>query len=148
MTKHRQLLTSFNQDWKTPKAIYEGLNKEFNFDFDPCPDNPKFDGLKIEWGKSNFVNPPYKTKVQDAFVEKAFEEWKKGKTVVLLIPVRTASQRWQNFILNEKYRENVEIRFLPKRMKFDNPDGESKNHATFDSAVIILKGGIFSNDSI
>lgn len=140
MTKHKQLLTSLNQNWKTPKAIYDGLNKEFNFDFDPCPVNPDFDGLEVEWGNSNFVNPPYKTKIQDAFVEKAFEEWKKGKTVVLLIPVRTASRRWQNFILKEEFKEKVEIRFLPKRMRFDTENGPSKNCATFDSAVIILRG--------
>lgn len=144
MTNHRQLLTSLNQDWRTPKKIYEELNKEFNFDFDPCPENPDFNGLEVEWGKSNFLNPPYKTKIQDAFVAKAFEEWKKGKTVILLIPVRTASRRWQNFILNEKYRENVDIRFLPKRLKFDNPKrpGEKPNHATFDSAVIVLRGEV------
>jgi hypothetical protein len=34
----------------------------------------------------------------------------------------------------------VEIRFLPKRMRFNNGEEVSKNVATFDSAVIILKG--------
>ena len=133
---HKAMLTSLNQDWRTPKEIYEELNKEFKFDYDPCPPAFRkgfFDGILNDWGKSNFVNPPYKTKIQDAFVKKAFEEWKKGKTVVLLIPVRTASRRWQNYILKEK---GVEIRFLPKRMKFSN----SSNVAPFDSAVIVLRG--------
>ncbi len=40
-------------DWQTPKAVYDELDKEFHFDFDPCPHNPTFDGLAIEWGKSN-----------------------------------------------------------------------------------------------
>ncbi len=137
MTKHKQLLTSLNQDWRTPKDIYEGLNKEFKFDFDPCPNNPKFDGLEIEWGKRNFINPPYTTKIQNAFVKKAFEEMKKGKLSVLLIPVRTSSIRWQTYIIDKK---GVDIRFVPKRLRFINKGKISKNVATFCSAVVIFKG--------
>ena len=36
--------------WATPEWLYEQLNSEFNFDFDPCPINATFDGLKLEWG--------------------------------------------------------------------------------------------------
>jgi len=39
-----------NDDWATPKKLYDELNNEFNFDFDPCPLNAKFDGLACEWG--------------------------------------------------------------------------------------------------
>ena len=45
--------------WRTPKAFKAELDKEFRFDFDSCPPNPAFDGLSIEWGERNFVNPPY-----------------------------------------------------------------------------------------
>lgn len=134
---HKAMMTSLNQDWRTPQEIYDGLNKEFNFDFDPCPNKPNFNGLEIEWGNSNFINPPYKTKIQDAFVKKAFEESKKGKICVLLIPVRTASKRWQNFILNNPF---AEIRFMPKRFKFSS----SSNSAPFDSAVIIFHSQVNS----
>lgn len=82
--------------WLTPPGIYEALNKEFNFDFDPCP-YPlpvDFDGLTCEWGQSNYVNPPFgsiihegKKKGPTAWVRKAIEENKKGKTVVLVYPV-------------------------------------------------------------
>lgn len=41
---------SERMNWKTPKAFYQALNAEFNFDFDPCPPSPKQDGLSIEWG--------------------------------------------------------------------------------------------------
>ena len=82
--------------WLTPPEIYEPLQKEFNFDFDPCP-YPKpesFDGLTSEWGKSNYVNPPFgsiihqgKKKGPTAWARKAIEEYKKGKSIVLVYPI-------------------------------------------------------------
>lgn len=51
--KNRNLDHSDN--WATPKAFYDKLNAEFNFDFDPCPYTeeeitPDKDGLLIDWG--------------------------------------------------------------------------------------------------
>lgn len=37
-------------NWKTPKTVYQILDAEFGFDFDPCPSDPDFDGLAIDWG--------------------------------------------------------------------------------------------------
>ena len=42
--------SSLRMDWKTPKAVYQVLDAEFGFDFDPCPPKPTFDGLAINWG--------------------------------------------------------------------------------------------------
>ena len=62
---------SHSDNWETPKELYNSLNAEFDFDFDPCPINCKsFDGLEIDWGKSNFVNPPYSQKLKELFVKK------------------------------------------------------------------------------
>ena len=62
-----------DDNYATPPEFYEELNKRFNFDFDPCPYNPDFNGLEIEWGKCNFVNPPYnKLKL---WIKKSYEEW-------------------------------------------------------------------------
>lgn len=82
--------------WLTPPALYEKLNAEFSFDFDPCP-HPLpvgFDGLTCEWGRSNYVNPPFgsilhegKKKGPTAWVRKAIIEQQKGKLVVLVYPV-------------------------------------------------------------
>jgi hypothetical protein len=36
--------------WETPEYLYRELDKEFQFDFDPCPLNATFDGISIEWG--------------------------------------------------------------------------------------------------
>jgi|26BtaG_2_1085354.scaffolds.fasta_scaffold03248_9 hypothetical protein len=74
-------------DYKTDKwlmNIFEGW-------FDPCPINPSFDGLKIEWQKKTFVNPPYSNPLP--WVEKAIEENKKGNVVVLLLKLDT-STKW------------------------------------------------------
>jgi len=88
--------------WLTPPELYAELDAEFHFDFDPCP-YPRpdgFDGLTCEWGRSNYVNPPFgsiwhqgpndhrpKKKGPTAWIRKAIEEHAKGKTVVLVYPV-------------------------------------------------------------
>lgn len=88
--------------WLTPPSVYEVLNAEFSFSFDPCPyPLPEgFDGLTCDWGRSNYVNPPFgsilhkgpddkrpKKKGPTAWVRKALSEWRKGKRVVLVYPV-------------------------------------------------------------
>ena len=82
--------------WLTPPELMEKLQAEFDFTFDPCPyPRPEgFDGLQMEWGISNYVNPPFggymeKTKKigPTAWTRKAIEESKKGKKVVFVYPV-------------------------------------------------------------
>jgi hypothetical protein len=82
--------------WLTPPAMYEVLNAEFGFDFDPCPyPRPEgFDGLIVPWGESNYVNPPFgtiihqgKKKGPTAWVRKAITEHQEGKSVVLVYPI-------------------------------------------------------------
>lgn len=124
--KNRNLDHSDN--WATPAYFYDKLNEEFNFDFDPCPYNTgelDFDGTKIEWGNSNFINPPYSQKLKEAFVQKAIQEAKKGKLCVLLLPVSTSTKLFHNLIKpNAK-----EIRFVERRIKFIgiNSKGEYVN---------------------
>jgi len=87
-----------NHYWLTPPDLFEQLNLEFDFDFDPCP-FPKpeyFDGLKCDWGESNYVNPPFgsytdetdnKKKGPTAWANKAIKEFEKGKRVVFVYPI-------------------------------------------------------------
>ena len=92
-------------DWGTPSYIYDELNNEFNFDFDPCPlqhNIEDWNGLEVEWGSCNFVNPPYSRKLKEAFVKKSIEESKKGKTCVLLLPVSTSTILFHEHILPKK----------------------------------------------
>ena len=104
--------------WLTPPALLAELSAEFGpFDFDPCP-YPKpdnFDGLTCEWGQCNYVNPPFgsivhqgKKKGPTAWVRKSIEEWRKGKTVVLVYPV----DKWILLILQTLLGENAKVRNL------------------------------------
>ena len=81
--------------WLTPPEVYNQLNAEFHFDFDPCPSPDDsilaFDGLGTEWGKMSYVNPPFRRKdgSPTAWAKKAIEENKLGKGSVLLLPTQS-----------------------------------------------------------
>ena len=112
-----------DDNYATPPHFYKVLNDKYNFDFDPCPYNEseiKVDGLKIEWGKSNFINPPYSQKLKEEFVIKGIEESKKGKLCVFLIPVSTSTKLFHNYI-----KPNAKsIDFVKGRIKFGKIDKE------------------------
>ena len=128
MNKQSVHFMNMRTDWQTPDAVYDVLNEEFKFDFDPCPTRHQFDGLKCEWGNSNFVNPPYGRAIGH-WLAKGFLEWKKGKTVVFLIPSRTDTRWWHDYCMNA-----TEIRFIKGRLKFKG----ATNSAPFPSAVIVF----------
>ncbi len=82
--------------WLTPPDLYKRLDDEFKFDFDPCPYPlpDEFNGLELEWGKSNYVNPPFGSFMQNgkkkgvtAWARKAIKEHQKGKKVVMVFPI-------------------------------------------------------------
>lgn len=154
--KNRHLNHSDN--WETPKDFYKKLNDEFNFDFDPCPImyeevTPDKDGLLIEWGERNYINPPYSRKLKEAFIKKAIQESKKGKLCVMLLPVSTSTAIFHDYIKpNAK-----EIRFVKGRLAFagvndkgqfvnwhnssiDPPDDAIfvKNSGMHDSMIVIF----------
>ena len=54
-------------DWKTPDWFYNYLDNIYYFDFDPCPYQADFDGLSMDWGGVNFINPPYSRKTKRSF---------------------------------------------------------------------------------
>ena len=124
--------------WETPNWLYKQLDDEFHFDFDPCPLHADFDGLAIDWGKCNFVNPPYNRFDKPKFIKKAFEEWRKGKTCVLLIPAYTGTADFHDYIL-----PHAEIRYLRGRVAFKGYNSKGiyseKNKGRADSMVVIFK---------
>ena len=138
--KNRNL--EHKDDWKTPNDLYMQLDKEFNFDFDPCPymhSKEKWDGLKINWGQRNFVNPPYSRKLKEAFVKKAIKESKKNKLCVLLLPVSTSTVLFHDFILPNK----KEIRFIRGRVKFEGYNTKNeyvRNKVGMHDSMIVVFG--------
>ena len=138
---NKALFSSNSDEWATPQNIFDSLDAEFNFNLDPCAttENHKctnyftidMDGLKQKWaGYRVFCNPPYSN--ISAWVEKAFRETRNDNTlVVLLIPARTDTKYFHDFIY-----QRAEIRFIKGRLKF----GESKNSAPFPSMLVIFRG--------
>lgn len=134
--KNRNLTHSDN--WSTPAAFYKVLDKEFQFDHDPCPLNGG-GGLDGDWGERNYINPPYSRSLKEAFVKKAIEQSQKGKLCVMLLPVSTSTALFHDFIKpNAK-----EIRFIRGRIRFlgTNTKGEyvTNKAPMHDSMLVIFR---------
>ena len=80
--------------------------------YDPCPlnDNPPIDGLETDWKDKTYVNPPYSNPLK--WIEKAIEEAKKGKRIVMLLRVDT-STKWFMKLVEAKAR----FMFINGRLK-------------------------------
>ena len=127
--------------WSTPNDFFDKLNDEFHFTLDPCSthENAKCykhfteeeNGLLQDWGNEVvFCNPPYGRQIK-YWVKKAYEESQKDNTtVVMLIPARTDTVYFHEYIYHK-----AEIRFIKGRLKF----GNAKNSAPFPSMVVIFK---------
>jgi len=140
---NKGLMTSNTDEWATPQAFFDELNKEFNFTLDPCStkENHKCnkyytkedDGLSKDWrNEIVFCNPPYGREI-GKWVEKAFmtNQLNMGDNpIVMLLPARTDTKYFHEYIYNK-----AEIRFIKGRLKF----GDSKNSAPFPSMIVIFK---------
>ncbi len=127
LTSHKLLDVIFNY----MDAI--GVKHNNKFELDTCCSQTNIpaynyciegetDGLTCEWDELNYCNPPFD--VCQKWVKKAFLEWHKGKTTVLLIPARTETAYWHDYILfdGEDNRAGVYIKFLRKGYGFLNPE--------------------------
>ena len=137
------LFSSKTGEWATPQDFFDKLNWRFGqFTLDPCATihNTKCEnfyteaenGLVKDWGGENvFVNPPYGRGIEQ-WIAKAYRESRKENTrVVMLIPARTDTRYWHDYVMKAK-----EIHFVKGRLKF----GDSKNSAPFPSAVVVFEG--------
>ncbi len=134
------LFSSNSDEWETPQKVFDDLNEEFHFNLDPCStdENCKCffhftkeqNGLNQPWGGWRvFCNPPYSE--IEKWVAKAFYEGHQdGTIVVLLIPARTDTRYFHDYILNRS-----EIRFIKGRLRFSDSD-----NAPFPSMVVIFRG--------
>lgn len=143
MAINKGMFTSDKQDWRTPQYLFDELNREFKFacdlfanDENALCDNyftKERSALCNEWFDCNFANPPYDTKIQNEAFRIAHHcaEYQ-NKTTVMLVPARTDTKRFHDYVFNYSY----EVRFIKGRLKFS----DSKNPAPFPSCIIIFKG--------
>lgn len=135
------VFSSQTDEWETPQSLFDELNTEFHFDLDPCAtdENHKCaeyytkadDGLAKNWGgRSVYCNPPYGRQI-GKWVRKAYEEAQNpGTTVVLLVPARTDTKWFHDYIYGK-----TEIRFIRGRVRF----GDSKHGAPFPSMIVVWR---------
>ena len=138
------MLSSKDMDWETPQDFFDELNKEFHFTLDPCATKTtakcekyftkEDNGLRQDWGGYTvFCNPPYGTETKH-WVKKCSDESKKSNiTVVMLMPARTDTIYFHNYIYNK-----AEIRFIKGRLKFRGKQ-KGSGSAPFPSMVVIFK---------
>ena len=130
---NKLFFSSQSVHWPTPKALYEKLDKEFNFNFDPCPlGEQEQDGsapLFTQWqGRRIFCNPPYNKGISK-FLERAPE----ADMAVFLLPARTDTSWFHDLVLPFA----SEIRFIRGRLCFGDPDDLSKR-APFPTMLCIF----------
>jgi phage N-6-adenine-methyltransferase len=123
--------------WATPQDLFDQLNAQYHFKTDVCaiPENakctryfsPEQDGLKQLWDGVCWMNPPYGRGI-GAWIKKAYESAQVGATVVCLIPARTDTSWWHDYVVKGK------ITFIRGRLKF----GGHKNSASFPSAIVVF----------
>jgi phage N-6-adenine-methyltransferase len=137
--------SSATNEWATPQALFDRLDAKWRFDLDVCatPENAKCsryftaleDGLAQPWAPYTcWMNPPYGRAIKH-WIKKAYEESLQGATVVCLIPSRTDTSYWHDYVMKG------EVEFIRGRLKF----GDATNSAPFPSAIVVFRSSILSN---
>lgn len=138
---NKVLLKSDKMNWETPNSLFEELDAKYHFTLDPCCEittakckkfyTKEDDGLTKDWDNEIvFVNPPYGKDIK-LWVEKCYKESLKGVKIVMLIPARTDTKYFHEFIYNK-----ANIVFLKGRVKF-LMDGKQLNPAPFPSMLVL-----------
>ncbi|GHU72158.1 DNA N-6-adenine-methyltransferase of bacteriophage [Clostridia bacterium] len=134
------LFTSNSGEWETPQAFFDKLDDEFHFDLDVCAtaENAKVaryftkeqDGLAQSWaGSVAWCNPPYGKGIE-LWCQKCYESSLNGVTVVLLVPVRSSTKWFHDWVLGK-----AELRFVRGCLHFS----EAKHAAPFPSLVAVYR---------
>jgi len=141
MALQKAMVSSKSNEWETPQALFDELNREFHFTLDPCAtkDNAKClryftiedNGLKQTWANEVvFMNPPYGGNT-GRWIEKAWYESQNGAIIVCLIVSSTDRSYWHDYI----FPYASEIRWLRGRIAF----GQADSTAPFANAIVIFK---------
>jgi phage N-6-adenine-methyltransferase len=134
----KAMMSSASDLWETPQWLFDQLDAVYNFDHDVCalPENtkcarfftPELDGLSQTWEGLCWMNPPYGREI-GRWVRKAYESAQDGATVVCLLPARTDTAWWHDYVMRGS------VTFLRGRLKF----GISKWNAPFPSAIVVFE---------
>jgi len=108
------------------------LMVHFSRAFDPCPPDPLFDGLNIDWKELNYVNPPYSDVTP--WIEKALRERERGCRTIMLLKV-DPSTRWYKLLIES----DVHIAYFNERLKFvHQKNGEFNSSNNFCSMLVFI----------
>lgn len=134
---------SQKHDWETPKWLFNILDKQFDFDMDVCAghENAKCDHYytetedaldpKSRWYCKCWMNPPYGRDI-GKWIRKAYlESHKENVSVVCLIPARTDTMWWHEYVMKA-----WKVWFIKGRIKFVG----AKEGAPFPSCVVRFLG--------
>jgi site-specific DNA-methyltransferase (adenine-specific) len=141
--------------WRTPEFIFNYYNEIYQFQLDAAADDENAlcvryyteeqNALIQEWSNSNFLNPPFSpNSLQKQFIHKAVTEACKDRTTVCLIPSRTETKIWQDFVF--PYASVID--FLDERLHYsycENPSGYPSAIVVFDSSSKKRFSGIRSD---
>ena len=134
---NKGMMTSNTEMWETPLAEFRFWDSLFDFSCDVCAVaenakcknffSPEQDGLAQEWKGVCWMNPPYGRGI-GKWVRKAYESSQAGATVVCLVPARTDTSWWHDYVAKGQ------VHFIRGRLKF----GDGKGSAPFPSAIVIF----------
>lgn len=139
-------------DYKTPPELINLALKIISpsyshFNLDTCCSDTDFpadnycingitNGLIVNWEKMNWCNPPFEQCAK--WIKKAYQEQQKGNFTVMLLPVRTETKYWHDYIL---FNPDVTIHWLRKGYKFIDADsGEYLGVFKNALALVFFKG--------
>ena len=140
--KHKMSVhfSSEQEDWSTPRWFFRKLDKEFGFELDGAASaknalcdvfyTKEDNSLLKDWGKRKvWLNPPY-GRILWAFMQKARMAAEAGATVCALVPARTDTDWFHEYVFGY-----AEIRLVRGRLYF----GGSENAAPFPSMACIFR---------
>jgi hypothetical protein len=109
---HKAFTGSSDQFARTPKELYTLFQSLYRIQmrswFDPCPVNPKRDGLKIAWKSPAYCNPPFRDGV--TWFDKAVQEHTQRRvSTLLLLPIRSDARYMHRHVLKSPAVSSVVV---------------------------------------
>ena len=146
------MFSSQSEEWETPQALFDRLDALYDFALDACakPINAKCaryftkadDALSKDWAPHGrvWMNPPYGRPI-GAWMKKAYEESQKGCLVACLVPARTDTRWWHDWVLDKG-----SVTFIKGRLRFNRTNAgkdELIYPAPFPNVIVVYEPKIY-----